>query len=90
MGHYSIHFSPTGGTQRVADILAEGLQGEYQQIDLCHEIDNIDMNEGDVYLVSVPSYGGRVPAIATVRLKKVTGNGAKAVLNCIYGNHLFL
>ena len=90
MGHYSIHFSPTGGTQIVADILAEGLQGEYQQIDLCHETDNIELNEGDVYRGSVPSYGGRVPAIATDRLKKVTGNGAKAVLDCIYGNHLFL
>ena len=86
MGHYSIHFSPTGGTRRVADILIEGLQGEFQQIDLCHEIDNINLNEGDVCLVSVPSYGGRVPAIAIDRLKKVTGNGAKAVLNCVYGN----
>ena len=86
MGHDSIHFSPTGGTRRVADILVEGLQGEYQQIDLCHEIDNINMNEGDVCLISVPSYGGRVPAIAIDRLKKITGNGAKAVLNCVFGN----
>ena len=86
MRHYNIHFSPTGGTRSVAEILIEGLQGEYQQIDLCHEIDKIDLNEGDVCLISVPSYGGRVPAIAIDRLKKVTGNGAKAVLNCVYGN----
>ncbi len=86
MRHYNLHFSPTGGTRRVAEILIEGLQGEYQQIDLCHEIDNINLNEGDVCLVSVPSYGGRVPAIAIDRLKKVTGNGAKAILNCVYGN----
>ena len=86
MGHYNIHFSPTGGTRRVADILVEGLQGEYQQIDLCHEIDNINLNEGDVCLISVPSYGGRVPAVAIERLKRITGNGAKAVLNCVYGN----
>ena len=86
MRHYNLHFSPTGGTRRVADILIEGLQGEYQQLDLSHEIDKIDLNEGDVCLVSVPSYGGRVPAIAIDRLKKITGNGAKAVLNCVYGN----
>lgn len=86
MGHYSIHFSPTGGTRRVTDILVEGLQGEFQQIDLCHEIDNINLNEADICLVSVPSYGGRVPAIAIERLKRITGNGAKAVLNCVYGN----
>ena len=70
----------------MADILIEGLQGEYQQIDLCYEIDNIDLNECDVCLVSVPSYGGRVPAIAIERLKRVAGNGAKAILNCVYGN----
>ena len=70
----------------MAEILIEGLQGEYQQIDLCHEIDNIDLSEGDICLVSVPSYGGRVPAIAIDRLKMITGNGAKAVLNCVYGN----
>ena len=86
MRHYNLHFSPTGGTRRVAEILIEGLQGKYQQIDLCHKIDNINLNEGDVCLVSVPSYGGRVPAIAIDRLKKVTGNGAKAILNCVYGN----
>ena len=70
----------------MAEILIEELQGEYQQIDLCHEIDNINLNEGDVCLVSVPSYGGRVPAIAIDRLRKIAGNGAKAVLNCVYGN----
>ena len=86
MRHYNIHFSPTGGTRSVAEILIEELQGEYQQIDLCHEIDNINLNEGDVCLVSVPSYGGRVPAIAIDRLRKIAGNGAKAVLNCVYGN----
>ena len=86
MRHYNIHFSPTGGTRSVAEILIEELQGEYQQIDLCLEIDNINLNEGDVCLVSVPSYGGRVPAIAIDRLRKIAGNGAKAVLNCVYGN----
>lgn len=86
MGHYSIHFSPTGGTRKVADILAEGLQGEYQQIDLCHEIDCIILNESDICLISVPSYGGRVPAVAVDRLRNIAGCGAKAILNCVYGN----
>lgn len=86
MGNYNIHFSPTGGTRKIADILVEGLRGEFQQIDLCHDIKSIALNEGDVCLVSVPSYGGRVPAVAIERLKRITGNGAKAVLNCVYGN----
>lgn len=86
MKQFNIHFSPTGGTRKVADILTDGLHGEFQQIDLCHEIENISLNESDVCLVSVPSYGGRVPAAAIERLKKIAGNGAKAILNCVYGN----
>ena len=40
----------------------------------------------DICMVSVPSYGGRVPAVATERIKKIDGCGARAVLNCVYGN----
>jgi len=86
MSNYNIYFSPTGGTKKVADILVKNLGGEYQELDLCREIDLIAMEPQDVCVISVPSYGGRVPAIAISRLKKISGNGAKAILNCVYGN----
>lgn len=86
MSNYSIYFSPTGGTKKVADILVNNLSGAYQEVDLCKEIEPMTLNEQDVCLVSVPSYGGRVPAVEIERLKKISGNGAKAVLNCVYGN----
>ena len=35
MSNYSIHFSPTGGTKKVADILAKALWEDYREIDLC-------------------------------------------------------
>ena len=35
MGHYNIHFSPTGGTRKVADIICCALDGEFNEIDLC-------------------------------------------------------
>ena len=83
---YNIYFSPTGGTKRVADILVNRLCGEHQDIDLCRDIDEISLTDKDVCLVSVPSYSGRVPAIAIRRIRQIHGNGAKAVLNCVYGN----
>lgn len=83
---YNIYFSPTGGTKRVADILVCNLDGDFQDVDLCCDIDSMELNEGDVCLISVPSYGGRVPTINAERLKKISGNGAKAILNCVYGN----
>ena len=86
MSNYNIYFSPTGGTRKVADILVKNLAGEYQEIDICKEIAPIEMEPQDVCVISVPSYGGRVPAIAISRLKKISANGAKAILNCVYGN----
>ena len=83
---YNIYFSPTGGTKKVADILVNNLGGECREIDLCREIEGLSLQAGDVCVVSVPSFAGRVPQIAIERIRKITANGVKAVLNCVYGN----
>ena len=44
---YNIYFSPTGGTKKVADILVKGLGGEFQQIDLCREVEAMELMEED-------------------------------------------
>ena len=82
---YNIYFSPTGGTKKVADILVGNLEGEVCAMDICRDIENMTLQAEDVCLVSVPSFAGRVPQIAVERLKKIAGNGAKAILNCVYG-----
>ncbi len=84
--YYSICFSPTGGTKRVADILANRLFGTYRYIDLCRDTEEIPLTADDVCLISVPSYSGRVPEIAVQRLRKIRTNGTKAILTCVYGN----
>lgn len=61
MRYYNIHFSPTGGTKKVADIICSALEGDFIEIDLCGNIEQTSLNEEDICLVSVPSYGGRVP-----------------------------
>lgn len=86
MANYSIYFSPTGGTKKVADILIDCLCEQNQEIDLCKEYEPVKFNENDLCVVSVPSYGGRVPAVAIERLKNITANGTKVILNCVYGN----
>lgn len=40
-------------------------------------------------MVAVPSFGGRVPAIAAARLEKIRANGAKAILIVVYGNRAY-
>ena len=89
----SLVFSPTGGTQKVTDILAEELMVELMSqpelqivetayLDLCDrtiDYSQIELTIHDICLVSVPSYGGRVPKTAVDRLSQIHGNGAQAI-----------
>ena len=35
------HFSPTGGTKKVADIICGTLEGEFNEIDICGNIEQM-------------------------------------------------
>ncbi len=89
---YEITFSPTGGTQKAADLLTEALEGERIAVDLTDsgaDFSTIPFAAEDVAVIAVPSYGGRVPAVATERLRIMKGSGARAVLMCVYGNRAY-
>lgn len=89
---YDIVFSPTGGTKKVADYLTGALEGDVTTVDLTdskQDFDDISLTKKDVAVISVPSYGGRVPAVAAERLGVVHGNGARAILVCVYGNRAY-
>ena len=86
MGYYNFYFSPTGGTKKVADAVAEGWGESFTPVDLMKEAEQKQFRAEDVCLVAVPSYGGRVPAPAVSQLRKLSGNGARAVLIAVFGN----
>lgn len=87
---YHMVFSPTGGTQKVAAAIIGGLEGEAVKVDLADpDFHTVSLTKEDVAVISVPSYGGRVPAVAVKRLCMVHGNGARAVLVCVYGNRAY-
>ena len=88
---YEITFSPTGGTKKSADLLSAAWN-EKREIDLCNrgeDFSQYTFTGEDVCLVAVPSFGGRVPAIATERLSQMQGGGAKAILVAVYGNRAY-
>lgn len=89
---YEITFSPTGGTQKAADLLAEALDGQHTAVDLTDsnaDFSALEFAPEDVAVIAVPSYGGRVPAVAVERLTAMKGCGARAVLLCVYGNRAY-
>ncbi len=89
---YELCFSPTGGTQKVANILSNALADEIVSVDLTDStvhFDGITLTQEDAAVIAVPSYGGRVPAVAVERLAAIGSHGARAVLVCVYGNRAY-
>lgn len=87
-----IIFSPTGGTKQVADTITKVWGMPAREIDLTNaEFDfaSVCMKEDDIAVLAVPSYGGRVPSLATQRISKICGNQAKCIIVCVYGNRAY-
>lgn len=62
------------------------------QIDLTDagaDLSTIALKEEDLVLFAVPSYGGRVPALAADRIRKLRADRTPCVLLCVYGNRAY-
>lgn len=89
---YELVFSPTGGTKKVSGLFTESFCQESVYVDLLRrdrDFSKFSFQEEDICIVSVPSYGGRVPAAAVSRLRQMKGNGARAILIVVYGNRAY-
>lgn len=92
MNTVEIIFSPTGGTEKVADIIGRSWSESPTKIDLSDpkaDFSQCVINKDDNVLIAMPSFVGRAPAAAIERLKKIPGNGAKCTLVCVYGNRAY-
>ena len=71
MNIYEISFSPTGGTKKVADFLANELSRDITNVDLSNgkeDFHRFSLTKEDVAIVAVPSNSGRVPSTAAERI----------------------
>lgn len=92
MSVYNLIFSPTGGTKRAADLFTRSFCTESTYIDLTsrsEDFSTYSFQKEDICIVSVPSYGGRVPSVAVSRLRRIKGGGASAILLVVYGNRAY-
>lgn len=87
-----IVFSPTGGTQKVADLIANVWQQPQEIIDLSNpevDFDQYCFTGHDLCIIAVPSFGGRVPAIVVERLKHIHAMKSPTILIATYGNRAY-
>ena len=83
------HFSPTGGTRKVADAIAAGFNIPVVEMDLTKTDSAVTLGKNDALMAVLPVYAGRVPQISLERLAALKGNGQKAVAVVVYGNREF-
>lgn len=84
-----LYFSPTGSTKKVVELLAGVWDAEKQAIDFsCTNKDytTCTFARDELCFIGVPSFGGRVPAVALSHLQQMRAEGTPAVLVATYGN----
>lgn len=87
-----ITFSPTGGTGKVAEIITKAWGMPANKIDLTDakiDYSSLCFSQGEIAVIAVPSYGGRVPSLAAERISHIRGNQTPCVIVCVYGNRAY-
>jgi len=89
----TIVFSPTGTSKKIAQAIAEGAQEsqKVEHIDLTspNYPKNISIAKGELAIIAVPVYAGRVAPLAEKRLRELSGNNSPAIIVALYGNRAF-
>ena len=92
MNVVEIIFSPTGGTEKVAHIIGKCWSENPKIIDLSDakaDFAGCEITGQEMVVIAMPSFGGRAPAVAIERLRKMRGNNARCVLVCVYGSRAY-
>lgn len=90
MKTYKIIFSPTGGTENVANAITSNWT-DIETIDLSNNNSNynISLEKGSLSLIAMPSFGGLAPQLALDRLCKIKAIGCKCAIVAVYGNRAY-
>ena len=85
----ALYFSPTGNTKFVCETIANYLGTEVVSYDLTtcqNRARSFEFDEGDVVVIGVPCYYGRMPDVKQSFFEGVKGKNTLAVLITTYGN----
>lgn len=91
MKYYQIIFSPTGGTEMVAETVTQNWK-QVETIDLTLPVadySKISFEKDSLVLIAMPSFVGIAPQLALERFSMVKGNGALCVIAAVYGNRAY-
>lgn len=81
-----LYFSPTGGTKKVAELLAKALSAAAADITVSVPEECRRFGADELVVLCVPVYGGRVPLPFCDRVRELTGAQTMVVPVAVYGN----
>lgn len=82
------YFSPTGGTKKVGQCLANALAKSAILHDFADKKHSAAPT-AELSIIALPVFGGRIPAFAAQKLKLIDGKNKKAVAIVVYGNRAY-
>lgn len=85
---YKVYFSATYTTRKVVDTIVGELGANVIECDVTSEplSEMIQMDRGDVLVIAMPVYGGRIPKSTLHSIARLKGNETPAIISCVYGN----
>lgn len=86
------YFSATFSTKRIVREIASQFQKPVIEYDITSDVlkDDVSLgSDGDLLIVGVPSYAGRVPEMADRSLRRFLGNNTPAIIVSVYGNRAY-
>ncbi len=85
---YKVYFSATYTTKKIVDAIADELSDSIIDCDVTSQplSETIEMDRGDVLVIGMPVYGGRIPKSALQSIAQLKGNGVPTIITCVYGN----
>ena len=89
---WGVSFSPTKTSKKVVDAITSEIPGvERDSLDMTYpgKIETRTFTPGELVVIGVPVYAGRVAPLAVQRLKVINGNTTPAVLVVLYGNRAY-
>lgn len=88
----TVYFSPTGGSKKYVNLIAEKLDASFAQLDLTKpEVREKEYHFGpdDLVIFGAPVYAGRLPMIEGGIFDRIKGDHTLAVFTASYGNREF-
>ena len=85
---YKVYFSATYTTLKVVNMIASELTDNVVDCDVTSTplSEDIEMGRGDVLVIGMPVYGGRIPENTLQSISRLKGRETPAIICCVYGN----